>query len=150
MGCQDGLLYGLLAQAAGARVWDYKGEERERNEMSLDVCLTTPEVCPHCGGKLTTGEEIYWRNITHNLNSMADEAGIYKCLWRPDEIGIKKASQMIEPLRAGLTLLKGDPGRFKKFNPPNGWGDYDGLVEFVTDYLAACEANPDADVHVSR
>jgi len=107
--------------------------------MSLDVYLT--EV------RETT---IYDRNITHNLNKMAEEAGIYKHLWRPEEIGITKASQLIEPLRAGLGLLLTDPERFKKFNPPNGWGDYEGLVNFVSEYLATCEENPNASVRVSR
>ena len=107
--------------------------------MSLDVWLTA--VRP---------TQVYERNITHNLNTMADEAGIYKHLWRPDELGITKASQLIEPLTKGLELLRSDPERFKAFNPPNGWGDYDGLVDFVAEYLKACIDHPDADVGVSR
>lgn len=89
-------------------------------------------------------------NITHNLNTMAAAAGIYHHLWRPDEIGITKASELIEPLAEGLALLRSDPERFKAFNPENGWGDYDGLVDFVSEYLDACLRNPDALVSVSR
>lgn len=107
--------------------------------MSLDVYLR--EV------RLTT---IYDANITHNLNRMADAAGIYKHLWRPEEIGIAHANQLIEPLREGLALLLSDPERFKKFDPENKWGDYDGLVDFVRSYLSACEENPNAKVEVSR
>ena len=107
--------------------------------MSLDVYLK--EV------RLMT---IYDRNITHNLNKMADAAGIYKHLWRPEEIGITKAAQLIEPLREGLALLLSDPERFKQFNPSNKWGCYDGLVDFVREYLSACEENPNATVSVSR
>ena len=95
-------------------------------------------------------ETVYSANITHNLNKMADDAGVYKHLWRPDEIGITKAAELIEPLRAGLELLKNDPSRFKKFNPENGWGTYEGLVAFVEKYLAACEEYPAATVRVSR
>jgi hypothetical protein len=98
----------------------------------------------------TSDGEVYSANITHNLNSMAREAGIYEQLWRPDEIGAKKASQLIEPLRAGLSLLKSDPERFKKFNPSNGWGTYEGLVTFTENYLKACEEWPDAEVYASR
>jgi hypothetical protein len=94
--------------------------------------------------------EVYWRNITHNLNKMAMEAGIYEYLWRPDELGITKASELIEPLRTGLAVLRSDPARFMKFNPPNGWGNYDNLVAFATEYLEACESNPDAEVSISR
>lgn len=94
--------------------------------------------------------EVYSTNITHNLNTMAGKAGIYQHLWRPDEVGIDRAGQLIEPLRAGLELLRSDPERFKVFNPENGWGDYDGLVAFVAEYIGACERWPDAAVGVSR
>lgn len=94
--------------------------------------------------------EVYSANITHNLAPMANAAGVYEYLWRPDELGLTKAGQLILALRAGLTALEGDPDKFKALNPKNGWGDYEGLVEFVRNYLAACEANPDADVSVSR
>jgi hypothetical protein len=57
---------------------------------------------------------------------------------------------LIEPLRAGLELLKSDPTRFEKHNSSNGWGMYAHFVPFVEQYLAACEENPDADVSVSR
>lgn len=93
---------------------------------------------------------VFSANITHNLGNMADEAGIYMHLWRPDEIGIKTASELIEPLRNGLKLLKSDKDRFSEFNPKNRWGDYDGLVEFVQEYLQACEKYPDAEVSVWR
>lgn len=93
---------------------------------------------------------VYGANITHNLNTMAREAGIYKHLWRPDEISVEKAQQLIEPLRGGLTLLESDPERFKQFNPKNGWGTYEGLVSFVREYLGACEEYPDADVRIWR
>lgn len=59
--------------------------------------------------------EIFSANITHNLNKMADAAGIYMCLWRPDEIEITKASQLIEPLRNGLHTLISDPERFMEY-----------------------------------
>lgn len=107
--------------------------------MSLDVYLR--EV------RLTT---IYDANITHNLNKMAEEAGIYEHLWRPEEIGVTKAQQLIAPLRAGLELMKADPARFKKHNASNGWGMYEHFVPFVEKYLAACEENPNATVEVSR
>jgi len=93
---------------------------------------------------------IYSSNITHNLGKMASEAGLYAYLWRPDENGITEAAQLIGPLKTGLELLRSDPGRFKTFNPENGWGDYDGLVNFVVAYLAACEEFPFASVEVSR
>ena len=40
--------------------------------MSLDVMLNG-----------AVGDELYSANITHNLTGMADAAGIYMHLWRP-------------------------------------------------------------------
>jgi hypothetical protein len=94
--------------------------------------------------------EVYSANITHNLGAMAGKAGIYEALWRPEEINIITARELIEPLRQGLHNLKSEPKRYKKFNPENGWGSYGGLVEFIENYLNACYEYPDADVGISR
>lgn len=125
--------------------------------MSLDISLYGPTetvecVCSCCEHVHTRqSRECYFdANITHNLTRMADAAGIYKHLWRPEEIGITKASQLIEPLRIGLELLQSDRKVFEIFNPENGWGSYDGLVKFVSNYLEACESYPEAEVYASR
>lgn len=107
--------------------------------MSLDVYLE--DEC---------GNELYSRNITHNLNKMADAAGIYKVLWRPEEIGVKYASQIIQPLTDGLIILVLNKKEFEQYNPDNGWGNYEGLVMFCADYLQACKDNSDALIRVRR
>jgi hypothetical protein len=106
--------------------------------MSLDVHLTD------------NGVKVYSRNITHNLGKMAHEAGIYKCLWRPEEIGITHAKQMIDLLERGVALLATEKSRFEKFNSPNGWGMWEHFLPFCADYLQACRDNPEAIVEVSR
>ena len=95
-------------------------------------------------------KELYWANITHNLNQMANQAGLYGYLWRPGELGITKASDLIAPLATGLSFLKSHPDELRRFEPSNGWGTYEGLVEFVEKYLEACQAFPEATVQVSR
>jgi len=125
--------------------------------MSLDVCLLGPVYtvkcrCPDCENvhEKETRDYFFDDNITHNLSEMAEAAGIYEHLWRPEEIGVEKASQLIEPLKGGLRKLKKSPEKYRKYNPDNGWGTYEGLVEFVERYLAACVAHPDAAVSVHR
>ena len=125
--------------------------------MSLDVTLETGgkvlQQCEHCGGtgKISLGRtEVYSANITHNLSPMAREAGIYEALWKPEEHNLRKARDLIEPLRAGYARLLANPEHFKKFDSPNGWGLYVHFLPFVHKYLLACEENPDADVSVSR
>lgn len=100
------------------------------------------------GGDLD--DTVYDANITHNLGRMAEAAGIYKPLWRPEEIGISLAGDLVRPLEAGLARLEADPEKFRDLNPPNGWGSYDSLVLFVRSYLAACRDYPTATVSVSR
>jgi hypothetical protein len=94
--------------------------------------------------------DVFDWNITHNLTKMADEAGIYMYLWNPEKVGITKAEQLIEPLTKGLQLLKSDPRRFNRLNPDNGWGTYEGLVEFIESYLLACIENPDAEIYIHK
>jgi hypothetical protein len=81
---------------------------------------------------------------------MANEAGIYKHLWEPEENDYTLASQLIEPLENALTLLKSDPNHFKEYNAPNGWGVYEDFVNFVENYLNACKQYPNATIEVWR
>lgn len=107
--------------------------------MSLDVYL-----------KNASGELLYERNITHNLNEMAKAAGIYDCLWYPNETGITLAHQLIEPLSVGTTKLATQKKVFEEFNAANGWGTWEHFLPFCAGYLQACRDHPDALVSVSR
>jgi hypothetical protein len=125
--------------------------------MSLDIYLKAePTIhkvkCDCCGHESEElyGDELYSANITHNLNTMAEKADIYKALWRPDEIGKEKAGELIELLEKGLSNLKTNPEYFKQFNSPNGWGMYEHFVPFVEKYLEACKLFPDATIEISR
>lgn len=122
--------------------------------MSLDVYLRSEskvkQVCFCCGSEYEEEETLYESNITHNLNTMAKEASIYEDLWRPEEIGITTARQLIEPLKKGLKKLKEDPEHYKKFDAENGWGRYVDFVSFVEEYLDACIKFPNALVTASR
>ena len=120
--------------------------------MSLNVYLTRTKWVSYDEGKTQKKEEetVYDANITHNLNKMASEAGIYKALWRPEEIGREKASDIIELLEIGLADLKARPEHFEEFNSPNGWGMYEHFVPFVEKYLNACKEYPECLIEVSR
>jgi hypothetical protein len=107
--------------------------------MSLDFVL-----------KKTQPTVVFDANITHNLTRMADAAGIYWCLWRPDEIGITKAHQMIPLLTEGLQKLIEDPETFRQYDAANGWGKYENFVPFVKRVLTGCIEHPDADVETCR
>ena len=140
--------------------------------MSLDVYLTRKKRISYDAGKtLTEGNEtVYDANITHNLGTMADTAGIYEALWRPhrlkegynipqndheaewkfEEENKTTAKDIIPLLEKGLADLKARPEHFEKFNSPNGWGMYEHFVPFVERYLESCKEYPDAVIEVSR
>lgn len=120
--------------------------------MSLDLTFTNPKKYPpNClsgyGGQ-PMGKFDF--NITHNLTEMADEAGIYKCLWRPEENGFERCEQIIEPLRASIKDMEKNPEKYKKHNPPNGWGNYDGFLEKCKEIYHIALANPDFKITSDR
>lgn len=98
----------------------------------------------------TQSNWVYSANITHNLAAMAQEVDLYTPLWRPEEIGITQAWQLVRPLTEGLKRLLAEQERLQAFNPSNGWGNYELLLAFAKDYLAACEKNPTCRVETWR
>ncbi|WP_286861656.1 hypothetical protein [Proteiniphilum sp. UBA5510] len=85
-------------------------------------------------------------NITHNLHVMAKEVGLYEVLWHPERKEITSASQMVTPLEKGIEKLEANPDKYKTFNPPNGWGNYEYFVSFCKSVLQKCHEYPDAVV----
>jgi membrane carboxypeptidase/penicillin-binding protein PbpC len=81
---------------------------------------------------------------------MAQEAGVYEVMWRADEYKITHAKHMIYALEEGIKILEDDPEYFRKFEPENGWGNYEGLLGVAKQLLELCVANPEATVEVSR
>jgi hypothetical protein len=142
-------------QQAEAEIWIREdGQRRKIAREEWDERFPGREPVTLVAGG-STGEEggfsdCFSANVTHNLNKMADAAGIYDALWRPDEIGIATAKQLVPLLRSGLERLRADPPRFEALNPENGWGSYKGFVPWVAAYLQACEEYPEATVRVSR
>jgi len=111
--------------------------------MGLDIYLSDPTATYKT-------ESLYWGSITHNMGKMAGKAGIYKALWRPEEIEAKYAKDIIEIVEKGLADLKARPQYFDQFNSPNGWGMYEHFVPFVEEYLKALKEYPDAEIYISR
>lgn len=135
---------GIYIRENGAR------REVSREEWNERFPDGEPVILNDDGEEKCFDEPVYDANITHNLGQMALEAHLYIPLWRPEENGITKAAELIPLLEEGLALLKSNPEHYKKWNPENGWGDYDGLVSFTEQYLKACRDWPNATVSVSR
>ena len=140
--------------------------------MSLDVTLYRTYLVSYDEGKTLEPrrEEVYSANITHNLNKMAIEAGIYEALWRPyqlkpkydipeddhnaeyeyEQANIVRAHEIIEIIEKGLDDMKARPKHYEKFNSSNEWGMYENFVPWIERYLAALKEFPDAQVVCDR
>lgn len=115
--------------------------------MGLDIYLCTDADAADGGRKRIC---LFATNITHNLIEMAEKAGIYKCIWRPEEVGANYAEGITLCLGEGLKLLKDAPDYFRKFDSPNGWDTYDVFVAFVEEYMDNCMDYPKAYIEVDR
>jgi hypothetical protein len=82
--------------------------------------------------------------------AMAVSDDFYNALWRPDECGIVTAGQLLPILNDVLAKLKGDRFHYKTFESPNGYGTYEGFVDWLERYRLACENCPEGLLEVSR
>ena len=106
--------------------------------------------------EITSEDNIYWHgNITHNLGAMADhcycycpdKTSLHSILWRPEETTLlivsgKLTSSYVKALSICLEELKEHRDYYEKFNPNNGWGNYDTLVNFTDSFLVALNKIP--------
>ena len=90
---------------------------------------------------------VYEGSISSFFTEMAGAAGVYRQVWRPEELGIEKASQLIEPLRAGIYRMEDSQKKFRSLNGTEKWETSDRFRQFLSEYLRACEQHPDADVY---
>ena len=109
--------------------------------------------------EITLEDHIYWHdNITHNLGTMADHCycqcpdkiSLHSILWRPEETTLLTASGKLTPsyvkaLSICLEDLKEHRKYYEKFNPENGWGNYDNLVNFAESLLEALNKIPNEE-----
>ena len=124
-------------------------ENGKTKELSQDECKTLfPDY--NCKEQEYENNELWHGNITHNLGKMAEKVSIkiangpeyslYQLLWRPEETGLLGNNQELtfnyaEHIFRALEILKENPDYYKKYNPENGWGNYDVLVSFTTDFV---------------
>ena len=100
-------------------------------------------------------------NITHNLNKVVDECGklvgkeYYELIWRPDELlsvdnGKVPVSFVLQRLPALIADLIKREKELTQYLPSNGWGTFEGLVDFLCDYLKDCYKHQNDFVYCCR
>jgi hypothetical protein len=121
--------------------------------------ITEIKACTECGHELDKPRreesEIGWWNYTHNTAPMIYDAltaaGITLA---DDESWWKHLSGMSgtdgrEYLAAIITQLEADPARYRPMSPPNGWGDYSGLLKVLREMRDAVPDDEATEWHVS-
>ena len=99
--------------------------------------------------------------ITHNLNSVVDELGklvgkpYYEVIWRPDELfelknGEVPAALVLKTLPDLIKNLLKFEDRLVDYLPSNGWGTFEGLINFLCNYLKECYKHKDAYIWCCR
>lgn len=58
----------------------------------------------------------------------------------------KEAGLVAHELTEAISRMAARPDDYKVFNPDNGWGDYDGALEFLERFRDACAEHPKAKV----
>lgn len=111
-----------------------------------------PDVDPHDIIESAFETNEFWHgNITHNLTRMAsncigyDQWTLYELLWRDEQPDLDKLEYSFL-LFSCLRNLTNNPEKFKQFNPENGWGTYEQLVNFVKDFIKHLIDSPDGSV----
>ena len=83
-------------------------------------------------------------NITYNITPMFVKS-MGKNL---SDFNDKKCREMIPILRIGVIELANNPEKYRKLNPVNGWGNYDGALNYLRKLLVSCEENPNCTIKV--
>lgn len=83
-------------------------------------------------------------NYTYNvcaMYSLAIGSGL-------NELNGLLASDLIERLEKGVSDMWANPAKYKALNPANGWGDYEGALEYLEKLLLGCRMHPKATLRV--
>lgn len=91
--------------------------------------------------------EIYETDITYNLAKM-----YYKAI--DEKLGLKKlkglaCKEVLPIINNAIKDMIDKKEEYKKMNPENGWGSYDGLLKVFKKIREVCEENPDGIFHIS-
>ena len=130
--------------------------------MSLDVSIVKTNDKGEC---LDT---IWWGNVTHNMNMMADHVPIkysdeegmvsfmgslYDVVWNLKEIGdgyFVDTTNMGKALSLGICYMIEHRLELLQYNPRNGFGDFNAFLIFLIDYKNNCEDNPGCRIEISK
>lgn len=125
-----------------------KNGETKVLETKEDVLKHFPNANPEEIKVNSYEDDIYFHlNLTHNLGEMArhcnahhfaEECSLYTLLWHPEELLSKTNMHPTEKylllvIDSFLELSSNEP-YYSKYNPKNGWGNYEQLLNGVRNF----------------
>ena len=57
-------------------------------------------------------------------------------------------SEAAGPLAEAVKRMEADPDRYREMNPKNGWGDYEGALDFLRRLAEACAQHPKCTIWI--
>ena len=101
---------------------------------------------------------VFSKNITHNLSTMADNvpvgdgATLHDIMWDLEDKfpNRTKAKQIAIPLTKALIYINTHEKEISEYNPENGWGTYEQLLEFTKEFQMACIDNQDCKIEIYK
>lgn len=113
--------------------------------MSYDIALGVHVRNPK------TGRE-NWYEIIEIGNMTSNVSGMWR-LASPETDGLAGldgmlAEQAVGPLSQAVLKMRADPDAYLLMEPSNGWGSYDGAMEFMSRVLKFCRQHPGLTISV--
>lgn len=108
--------------------------------MSYDIYLDidtggTEPTTVHTVGNYTTNVAPMWRTaLGHPLY----------------ELHGRNAADAVPVLDTAIAAMQANPDGYRAMNPSNGWGDYDGALDYLQRLRAGCAAHPKTSIYVSH
>ncbi|MDR3080970.1 MAG: hypothetical protein LBV60_08580 [Streptomyces sp.] len=102
--------------------------------MTVDVGDPEPvEFCPADIGNYTSNCHPMWTDaLGHSLSDLKNA----------------NAGDSLPALQKAVAAMEADPARYRAMNPKNGWGNYEGALDYLRELRNACAAFPDATIHI--
>ncbi len=85
-------------------------------------------------------------NYTSNVAGMWDDALGHRLA----DLNGKNAGDSHPRLAQAVANMHAEEDRYRAMNPRNGWGGYDGALDYLTRLRDACAAHPKARIYISH
>jgi hypothetical protein len=97
--------------------------------------------------------------VDHHVHDVGNYTSNVSAMWRSAlggrDLGelcdaTEQAGGLVPLLDTAIDGMRADPAAYRAMNPANGWGCYEGALEYLQRLRLGCRLHPDAKVYVSR